>query len=73
MAGINKFLYDKKNTEPESTLTRQEVMEKLHIKDGRVFIRLIKDEGLPYCMINGKYLVLTSSFNEWLKKKERIN
>lgn len=67
MAGINKTLYNDKN-ELDIMLTKEEVMENLHLKNYRSFIKLIEKEKLPYIKIGRKYLVPLSEFNKWKKR-----
>ena len=64
MAGINKLLYGNSN-EPQKTLTQQEVMELLHIKNVRTFNKLL-DDGLPHVKIGRKILIPVKKYNEWL-------
>ena len=64
MAGINKTLYGSKE-EPVKTMTAQEVMDALHIKDRRTLSKLFKN-GLPYIRIGKEYLVSVKAYNKWL-------
>lgn len=68
MAGINKLLYGEKIEEPDKMLTKEEVMDILHIKNIRSFMRLIEEERLPYIKVGKKYLIPLSEYNEWVKK-----
>lgn len=68
MAGINKLLYGEKVEEPDKMLTKEEVMDILHIKNIRSFMRLIEEERLPYIKVGKKYLIPLSEYNEWVKK-----
>ena len=63
MAGINATLYG----QPEKFLTRKEVMDNLHIKNIRSFVKLIEEKDLPYMKVGKKYLVPLSQYNNWLR------
>ena len=69
MAGINKLLYGEKTEEPEQTLTKKQVMELLHIKDHRVFVRIIEEEKIPHLYVGNKILFPVNAYNKWLKNK----
>ena len=66
MAGINKLLYGEKTEEVDKMLTKEEVMDILHIKNVRSFMRLIEEERLPYIKVGKKYLIPLSEYNEWV-------
>ena len=63
MAGINKTLY--KDDSPQQMLTKKDIMNILHIKDSRVYYRLIK-EGLPYIKIGRNNLTPLNEYNKWV-------
>lgn len=65
MAGINKTLYGSKE-EPVKTMTAQEVMDALHIKDRRTLTKLFKS-GLPHMRVGKEYIVSVKAFNKWVE------
>lgn len=67
MAGINKLLYEKPITEPPKLLTREEIMDNMHIKDNRTFNQLIHD-GMPHIKIGRKILVPLDKYTEWIHR-----
>lgn len=68
MAGINKTLDNYYNNKLEPLLTKQEVMEHLHIKDEHTFYKLINNEGLPNKKIGNKILIPLNQYQKWLNK-----
>jgi hypothetical protein len=64
MAGINSTLYGK----AESLLTREEMMDKLHIKDRHTFTKVVKEMEIPYIKIGKEYMFPVSKFNQWVAK-----
>ena len=67
MDGINKLLYNNKNNNLERLLTKEEIMEHLHIKNYRTFMELISNKNLPYHKIGKKYLIPLDEFKKWEK------
>ena len=67
MDGINKLLYNNKNNNLERLLTKEEIMEHLHIKNYRTFMELISNKNLPYLKIGKKYLIPLDEFKKWEK------
>ena len=65
MVGINRFLYGDNKIDP--MLTMEEVMENLHIKDKRTFLKLIKQQDLPHIKIGQSYVIPLSKYNQWIK------
>ena len=65
--GINKLLYENKN-EPLKLLTKEEVMENLHIKNIRTFNKLIND-GLPHIKIGRKILIPNEKYKKWINSR----
>lgn len=72
MSGINKLLNAYKNTSASSEipklLTREEVMDNMHIKDVRIFNQLIND-GLPHFKAGRKVLIPLDKYIQWLEKQ----
>lgn len=70
MAGINKLLYNKENENQEldKLLTKEEVMEHLHINNYKTFVDLISKQKLPYIKVGKQYLIPLSEYKKWLKK-----
>lgn len=72
MAGINATIQEYYNKEDKNhldpLLTKQEVMEYLHIKDDHTFYRLINKEGLPKKKIGNRILIPLSQFKKWLDR-----
>lgn len=66
MTGINELLYGKPN---KIMLTQKDVMNNLHIKDRRTFIKLISEDNLPYIKVGKKYVVPLDKFNQWIEDK----
>ena len=64
MAGINELLYNK---EPEPMLTKEDIKEHLHIKDDRLFMKLINEQHLPYLKIGRQLLIPLDKYKQWLK------
>lgn len=67
MDGTNKLLYNNKNNNLERLLTKEEIMEHLHIKNYRTFMELISNKNLPYLKIGKKYLIPLDEFKKWEK------
>jgi excisionase family DNA binding protein len=67
MSGINSTLYKE-----EKLLTKEEVMDFLHIKNPRTFMKLINEQGLPYVKIGRKYCVLSSKLYKWLQENNTV-
>ena len=67
MDGINKLLYNNKDNNLERLLTKEEIMEHLHIKNYRTFMELISNKNLPYLKIGKKYLIPLDEFKKWEK------
>ena len=67
MAGINQLLYGGGDNKIDPMLTMEEVMENLHIKDKRTFLKLIKQQDLPHIKIGQNYVVPLSRYNQWIK------
>ena len=65
MAGINATIKDN-NSYLEPLLTKQEIMNHLHIKDDHTFYKLVK-QGLPIKKIANKIMVPLNQYNKWLK------
>lgn len=65
MAGINRTLYD--TDSPQKMLTKKEIMDILHIKDEKVYYKLIKEEGFPFIKIGRNNLTPIDEFNKWIK------
>lgn len=66
MDGINKVLYNKQ--ELATMLTKEEVMNNLHIKDYRSFMKLIEKEHLPHIKIGKQYLIPEDEYKKWIKR-----
>lgn len=66
MEGINKTLKNYYNDGLEPLLTKQEVMDHLHIKDEHTFYKLINKERLPNKKIGNKILIPMEQYKRWL-------
>ena len=64
MAGINKTLYDNRI---QMMLTKQDIMDNLHIKDEKLYYRLLK-EGLPHIKVGRSYVTPLDAYNKWIEK-----
>ena len=69
MEGINKLLYNKQDNELDKMLTKEEVMDHLHLKDYRSFNKLLK-QGLPHIQILNRILVPQKEYEKWIKNKQ---
>ena len=68
MSGINSVLYNKKENTLETMLTREDIMEQLHITDTHTFYNLIHKQHLPHLKVGKKTLIPLSKYEKWLEK-----
>ena len=67
MAGINATIKNYNSDEDLTMLTKQDVMDLLHIKDPRRFSDLINKQHLPHIKIGSQYLIPLQEYKKWIK------
>lgn len=69
---INQLIYteeDLEETQISAMLTKDDIMDNLHIKDVRTYTKLIDEEGLPYIKIGKQLLTPVKCYNNWINSR----
>ena len=57
--------------DPRRTMTTKEVGEELLHKAPKTVRKYIKEKGLPAIDLDGEYLLIRGSVEDWLRERER--